>query len=61
MSFAGLVLAGAPAGAALSENANSAEQLAGSLVARMTIEEKLPQLMNVAPAIPRLGESRWLF
>ena len=31
------------------------EQLALSIVARMTPEEKLPQLLNVAPAIPRLN------
>ena len=31
-----------------------ADQLAAALVDRMTIEEKLPQLLNVAPAIPRL-------
>jgi beta-glucosidase len=32
-----------------------ADQLATAVVARMTTEEKLPQLLNVAPAIPRLG------
>jgi beta-glucosidase len=31
-----------------------ADALAAALVARMTIDEKLPQLLNVAPAIPRL-------
>ncbi|MFC3580037.1 glycoside hydrolase family 3 C-terminal domain-containing protein [Sphingomonas hylomeconis] len=30
-------------------------RLARMIVARMTLEEKLPQLLNVAPAIPRLG------
>ena len=29
--------------------------MASALVARMTIAEKLPQLLNVAPAIPRLN------
>ncbi len=32
-----------------------AEVLAGALVARMTTDEKLDQLLNAAPAIPRLG------
>lgn len=32
-----------------------AEAMAARLVARMTVDEKLPQLLNVAPAIPRLG------
>ncbi len=32
-----------------------AEQLASALVAKMTIDEKVEQLLNVAPAIPRLG------
>ncbi|WP_374321142.1 glycoside hydrolase family 3 N-terminal domain-containing protein [Pseudoxanthomonas kaohsiungensis] len=31
-----------------------ADALATALVARMTLEEKLPQLLNTAPAIPRL-------
>ena len=31
-----------------------ANALATALVARMTLEEKLPQLLNTAPAIPRL-------
>ena len=31
-----------------------ADRLAATLVAQMTTEEKLPQLLNVAPAIPRL-------
>ena len=31
-----------------------ADQLATAIVARMTLAEKLPQLLNVAPAIPRL-------
>ncbi len=36
-----------------SRNAD-ADALATALVARMTLEEKLPQLLNTAPAIPRL-------
>ena len=28
---------------------------ARDLVSRMTVDEKVPQLMNAAPAIPRLG------
>ena len=32
-----------------------AEQMARTMVSRMTLDEKLPQLLNVAPAIPRLG------
>ncbi|UAJ09066.1 glycoside hydrolase family 3 C-terminal domain-containing protein [Glacieibacterium megasporae] len=31
-----------------------ADELAAAIVARMTLAEKLPQLLNVAPAIPRL-------
>ncbi|MXP28213.1 glycoside hydrolase family 3 protein [Porphyrobacter algicida] len=32
-----------------------ADQLAAQLVAKMTLDEKLKQLLNTAPAIPRLG------
>ncbi|MCK5911179.1 MAG: glycoside hydrolase family 3 protein, partial [Caulobacter sp.] len=32
-----------------------ADQMAAELVAKMTTEEKLDQLLNTAPAIPRLG------
>lgn len=32
-----------------------AEQLASTLVSKMTTDEKVEQLLNVAPAIPRLG------
>jgi beta-glucosidase len=32
-----------------------ATRLARAVVAKMTLDEKLPQLLNVAPAIPRLG------
>jgi beta-glucosidase len=45
-------LAIAPAAA---REPDQATQLAQAIVARMTLEEKLPQLLNVAPAIPRLG------
>ena len=34
--------------------ADQATEMARALVAKMTLEEKLPQLLNVAPAIPRL-------
>jgi beta-glucosidase len=33
----------------------SADSLAAALVGRMTLDEKLEQLLNTAPAIPRLG------
>ncbi|MBB5730287.1 glycoside hydrolase family 3 C-terminal domain-containing protein [Sphingomonas prati] len=36
-----------------------ADRIAAALVARMTIEEKLDQLLNVAPAIPRLNVPRY--
>ncbi|MGI4948088.1 MAG: glycoside hydrolase family 3 protein, partial [Janthinobacterium lividum] len=32
-----------------------ADEIAAAIVARMTTQEKLPQLLNVAPAIPRLN------
>ncbi|WP_419816936.1 glycoside hydrolase family 3 C-terminal domain-containing protein [Glacieibacterium sp.] len=32
-----------------------AEQLAGAVVAKLTLDEKIAQLVNVAPAIPRLN------
>ncbi|GGB38817.1 glucan 1,4-alpha-glucosidase [Sphingomonas metalli] len=41
--------------AAAAAQDDAAARLARAVVARMTIEEKLPQLLNVAPAIPRLG------
>ncbi|TYT27411.1 glycoside hydrolase family 3 protein [Luteimonas viscosa] len=37
----------------------SAEEMASALVARMNVDEKLPQLLNTAPAIPRLGVPRY--
>lgn len=39
--------------------ADAASAKAEALVARMTLDEKLPQLLNVAPAIPRLGVPRY--
>jgi len=62
LATAGLALAFSPAlarepAAAPSQQTASdpAEQMARAIVARMTLDEKLPQLLNVAPAIPRLG------
>ena len=45
----------APAPAPAEAQSDPASRMATALVARMTLEEKLPQLLNVAPAIPRLG------
>lgn len=43
------------------DTALAPEQRAADLVSRMTLEEKIPQLLNDAPAIPRLGvrEYNW--
>ncbi len=38
-----------------SKTRSKADALAASLVAKMTLDEKLGQLLNTAPAIPRLG------
>jgi beta-glucosidase len=38
---------------------DAATAKAEALVTRMTLDEKLPQLLNVAPAIPRLGVPRY--
>ena len=57
-SLAALVLVGAPALAdepAYRDLERSFEERAADLVARMTLEEKVSQLRNDAPAIPRLG------
>jgi beta-glucosidase len=43
-----------PASAPSSKVRSEAESLASSLVAKMTLDEKLGQLLNTAPAIPRL-------
>ncbi|RRN78481.1 glycoside hydrolase family 3 C-terminal domain-containing protein [Pseudoxanthomonas taiwanensis] len=53
MPAAGAPQAGAPASAG--EPADPARELAAALVAQLTPEEKLEQLLNTAPAIPRLG------
>ena len=58
-----LVLA-APAAAAQADDVAAREQaraqaIAGELVARMEPDEKLAQLLNTAPAIPRLGIPRY--
>ncbi len=62
LATAGLALAFSPAiarepAAAPTQRtaADPAEQMARTMVSRMTLDEKLPQLLNVAPAIPRLG------
>ena len=46
---------GAPSGAIYRDPTHSFEERAADLVARMTLEEKVAQLQNAAPAIPRLG------
>jgi beta-glucosidase len=49
-------LAGAFCGQAhAADTQDPAEQLAASTVAKLTVDEKIAQLVNVAPAIPRLG------
>ncbi len=62
LATAGLALAFSPAiarepAAAPSQRTTTdpAEQMARTMVSRMTLDEKLPQLLNVAPAIPRLS------
>ncbi len=52
-----LVLGLAPVAQAqtASPTRQKADQMAADLVAKMTTEEKLDQLLNTAPAIPRLG------
>ncbi|PSJ43162.1 glycoside hydrolase family 3 C-terminal domain-containing protein [Allosphingosinicella deserti] len=63
LALAGILLGAAPlaaqspsaAAAPSSAAADDAVRKARTLVERLTIEEKLPQLLNVAPAIPRLG------
>ena len=44
-----------PAAAPQQGEADPAIRMARANVSRMTLDEKLPQLLNVAPAIPRLG------
>lgn len=48
------LMAREPAAAAQAET-DPAIRMADAMVARMTLDEKLPQLLNVAPAIPRLN------
>ncbi|RXD06707.1 glycoside hydrolase family 3 protein [Sphingomonas sp. UV9] len=62
LATAGLVLAFSPvlarepaAPPPRQSETDPAERMARAIVARMTLDEKLPQLLNVAPAIPRLG------
>ena len=45
----------AAANAASTESDTQARSMAQALVAKMTLEEKIGQLLNVAPAIPRLN------
>src|SRR5436305_7570719 len=61
---AGLVLVAAPMGAqrpAYLDESLPFEQRARDLVSRLTLEEKVQQMKDVAPAIPRLGvpEYNW--
>ena len=44
-----------PAALAAESVVGSADQKAAGIVAKLTLEEKVGQLVNVAPAIPRLG------
>ncbi|MEO7690442.1 MAG: glycoside hydrolase family 3 C-terminal domain-containing protein [Sphingomonas sp.] len=55
--LAGLVLAAAPAASQSSQSDQraSADRMAAKLVAGLSLDEKLEQLVNVAPAIPRLN------
>ncbi len=59
LATAGLALAAAPLLARepvpRQAQADPAIAMARAIVAKMTLDEKLPQLLNVAPAIPRLG------
>ena len=56
MAGAALVVLSGPvhAGSTDASVRQDADRRAAALVSRMTLEEKLPQLLNVAPAIPRL-------
>jgi beta-glucosidase len=59
LATAGFALAASPLlarePASQQAQADPAIRMAQAMVARMTLEEKLPQLLNVAPAIPRLN------
>ncbi len=50
-----LILSAGPAAASRAEVRLAAETRAKALVAQMTADEKFDQLLNVAPALPRLG------
>jgi beta-glucosidase len=52
---------GAPGGLPYRNASLTPEARAADLISRMTLEEKVPQLLNDAPAIPRLGvrEYNW--
>ena len=43
------------AGSAAVDSRAKADEMAAALVAQLTLDEKVDQLLNVAPAIPRLG------
>ena len=59
LATAGLAMAASPLlarePAPQQAETDPATRLARAVVAKMTLDEKLPQLLNVAPAIPRLG------
>ncbi len=59
LATAGLAMAASPLlarePAPQQAETDPAIRLARAVVAKMTLDEKLPQLLNVAPAIPRLG------
>lgn len=57
LALAAMLLAGAPvmAQAPAPDATVAADRAATTLVAKLTVEEKIAQLLNTAPAIPRLG------
>jgi beta-glucosidase len=55
LKFAGACVAAAGAMAALASPLTEAEQQARGIVARLSLDEKVEQLLNGAPAIPRLA------
>ncbi|HJV43951.1 glycoside hydrolase family 3 protein, partial [Caulobacter sp.] len=55
LSVSPLALAASASAAESSPARAKADRLAADLVAKMTTDEKLDQLLNTAPAIPRLG------
>lgn len=54
-----LAMAAAAAPAWAETPVQEADRLAAATVAKLTTAEKIDQLMNVAPAIPRLGISAY--